>query len=156
MELAALNSKAVGLVVERDSELADEVGRQFAYLVLPLGRVVLPELEQHLYDVAFSELAMRGFRPESVAKSVLLSPRLSFQVEDVALNAYDWLFLRKLSCRLELHSKLSSANGQLLGKWNSSVSEHEFAKQGFEPELRKLLNRCSERAVRESLDKLGL
>ena len=103
MELAALNSKAVGLVVERDSELADEVGRQFAYLVLPLGRVVLPELEQHLYDVAFSELAMRGFRPESVAKSVLLSPRLSFQVEDVALNAYDWLFLRKLSCLSLIH-----------------------------------------------------
>lgn len=121
----------------------DIVGRQYAVMFLPLGRIRVPEVEKSFNESLNLAAAINGFQISSTPDSSVVV------LKSLSINAYDFLVMRKLTCTIEL-----DVNSKLLGNRPVKVSEVRWNKYGFKPQLEDLLFRCMRNAAHKVVEDL--
>lgn len=131
-------------------------GHQFLLFVLPFGKISVPEAEQWVYDAAYLELAKRGYRPLPKTSATRSLPELRLGLEALDLSAYDLLIMRRLHCRVRLAATLYGVDGAPLRHYSTESSESSFKRYGFEPQLKEILGRALDGALRTALSEIRL
>ena len=125
------------LNLEIESEQASTSGTQFLLLIIPFGKVRLPEPKQYLEKISYTELALSGFSAQRAKKNN--SPTLKISMKELSTTAYDFFFFRKVVGRAHLAYSLTSSNGRVLLEMDSNESTSEYRRFGFSSELNKAL-----------------
>ena len=147
--LQSLNTKEIGLQVTQVANAS--LGRQFLFLVIPFGRVVEPNFTQRAYDIAFQDLSMRGYR--TVARSSMLSstPQLRIIPVNLSLDAYDFIFFRKIVARVELELRFGTTRIE----W-TTAEESTYTRTAFASELGVIFDKTLSKALNRGFEALGL
>lgn len=120
-----------------------DVGYQFLG-PLPVSVIEVKNPDLHLLSAIEARLALRGRRPITTTSNTV--PRI--QIVDLALHAFDFIFIRKIVCsaRVRLHKGNTTTQIQ-----SHASSYHEFA---FLPELKFVLKRCLSTSAEKILEAL--
>ncbi len=145
--LQALNQRQIQLLVSpiKDTTL----GRQYLMFFIPFGRITDQSPAKSLYDLAFQELAVRGYKTVSSDTSPTRS--LSISIGTISLNAYDFLFFRRIVARVELTLQLNGRKLEFVNATKSKLTQSAFA-----PELSALYHQSLSEALAKGFNALGL
>lgn len=151
--LASLSARKLEVAVE-EVEDPHPLGSQFMLLVIPFGRIVLPDPERRVATAIERSLAIRGTRALLVDAPGPGS--LAVSIEALEISAYDLLVTRRLSGRVRLSGTLIGRDGHPRRHYTSEASESSFRRYGFEPQLEEVLSGALHQAVEELLRELRL
>jgi hypothetical protein len=163
--LAAINGVSLGLVIAPIEE--SKLGNQFVFGALPLGSITLPDIELGTREQFYKELAIRGFRPLT-GLSIKDAPEqvLLVTVQSLALNGFDLLLTRRISCALQLNAQLRTPSslqqesplryGTVIREATITHRESSYARYAFAPDLSKTLVTCFEVGAKRLLHELRL
>ena len=153
-ELAAVNSKRIGLRVVQD-EIDNVVGHQFLLFFLPFGRVSIADPVKSVHRALYEELSIRGYKPIPVSNELQSSTDTLFvRLKSIQASAYDFLFFRRVFSRIEISGSIVSENGESLPQVNALSNVGLTKRFGFEKELNEVLQLALLESSRELLDKL--
>lgn len=141
--LSELNDKEFLFTSEDDVERYSLVGHQYGLVVLPLGRIFIESVSTEVRRYIEQDFIEHGGK--KVLRQGKQAPfRINLHRIAVALSAYDFIFFRRVTCKLE--AQIISSNGSE-PKQMSSVSERygELRKFGFRPELESVWKECRKR-----------
>lgn len=143
------------------------VGLQYILGFLPITRVYTSDLTQSVDNLVRLEAGLRGVAcTASSANTPHLArppkrgiPTLTIVVDDLSVNGYDLLVLRRPSASITLTGYLTSGPPETLQQRTlqcSAVAEESFSSSyAFEDELNEALRRAIIRAAGMVLDCLG-
>jgi len=152
--LAAENSKPLALQVTRQKDFSS-LGHQYFLLVIPMGSIYFPSIENAVSAGAFVKLSLAGYRPLLNNAGTGL-PKVLLSIQNAQLSAYDFLFLRKIVCRLEISGLLLDSENNVKRSQRANVSRSEYKALAFEPELQHTFELCLQSGIEEVLETLGL
>lgn len=151
----------VSLVLNAESNSTSNnfLGLQYALFILPLGRIYSQTLFEDL-QLALSEQSLLSSKnlqfiklePKSKAEGTMAAD-FSLEIKEISLNAYDWLFMRNLSC--EIDAVLQSADPNLA---TSRIQGEASAwlPFGFFYELSFVYKKCLQNFASRFTDKVNL
>ena len=163
-ELNRHNSRQIVLNTEiQTSGLAEiGVGYQYLFIVVPFGRVEIQDPIEHINQLALRNLALRNWQVVPIshqANSALRahsSYSLSLAVASLNLNAYDFLFFRRIVCSIQLKGTLLNRKS---GEVRSATVEGKSARLrsfAYKEQLDIELHNASEEAMAQLVEQLGL
>ena len=164
--LATTNQRQVA-VFTGFANPSNRLGFQYLFLVIPFGTISLTQAERHLKQTALRQLALRGFRPitcpqnsPEICASIdgTIEGFLSIEIQNISLNAYDFIFFRRISCQIEVSTawvatradpdRMASSSERY---WKNRYTNTETFKFAFEPQLRRFLATSLQQAVDDAL-----
>lgn len=133
-------------------------GHQYVLVFMPFGRVILSQPARHLKNAAELALAERGYRWFSAGSDSEIKPRyhLALKLEAVQATAYDFIFLRRIVCRITLSAELRSSDERLLRLERAVGRSTSWKRFAFAPQLNYVFNRALTEGMRELLNSLLL
>lgn len=172
--LERLASTPVTLHVEVSDELASSlVGLQYVLGFIPVTRVYAPELARTVTNLVRLEAGLRGIACTMPGDTTHDSPRrssptLTVVVDDLSVNGYDLLVLRRPSAAITLtgcitrpqrgvavSEGLQQRTQQCIQQCSAHADESFTSSYAFEAELNEALRRAIIRAAGMVLECLG-
>jgi hypothetical protein len=121
-------------------------GFQYAFVALPLGRVILPDSVNDFALRLRERAAARGVRAITTTE---LAPAQTI-LDSIQLNAFDLLVTRRISCELRGRYAVEGS-----ARFTFSGSRAEWYSYGFEPQLTVVYRQCLAAGADAILDQLG-
>ena len=148
-KLARIADKELSLTVLNKGEDAT-AGHQYLMLLFPVGSVVVPHPDEFVNVLAIQDLAERGVRVTPAA-----ARRLTLEIEELSLSAFDLFFVRRLHGSIALTVRIEESGRETR---HAQVHEEEalFARFGFARDLQGVLQIATTRALRKGFDELRL
>ena len=131
--------------------LFDALGYQYL-LFMPFSKIKPTNVYQHLKQTLIQKLALCGYNASIISEESKLAS-IKFEVTDLSCSAYDLFFVRDISCEIAL---ISQRLDRLNTKDQIKISNAQFKRFGFSPELLSCLHSTANQAIDKALFNLGL
>ncbi|RIL04796.1 MAG: hypothetical protein DCC75_12275, partial [Proteobacteria bacterium] len=159
-ELAAANSRPLALSVTCPSE-PYLLGYQFLFIVIPFGRVELPDPKSTLSRASYQFLARQGFKllTSQPLGASHQGPGIHLKLDSFSVNVYDFIFVRRVSAEVAISAEFSdlrdsnrqTISGAGLSRTASARANISmWVKFGFHREISKALHQALEVALQET------
>ncbi|MBX7144413.1 MAG: hypothetical protein K1X79_08195 [Oligoflexia bacterium] len=155
-ELAATGTSPLGITIDWQIPSNASLGRQFAFLVLPIGTVESGELTEIVRNSFFEQAALCGYRPlmgYSDSPAFPGAPHLAVKVLDADASAYDLFAMRRLSCSISFKANLQPSP---LPPIEGNGEFATYSRYGFQGELSACMDQAVQNGVRQVLHELRL
>jgi len=154
LKLQDSNTRNIYLHMKESSENTS-LGHQFLFILFPVGRIQHQNPKAAILQEATTRLALSGFRVfESTDSSDY--PLLNLSITSLQLSAYDFIFFRKIVCKIKLRAELWRRSSMPAKVWETSQSTHDYRALAFEPQLDHLFTSTLQASVVEALSEIGL
>lgn len=137
--LSRANARPVSLSLQTSLK-SSSLGAQFLLVMIPFGSIELGDPAGYFHRHAARALAFCGYSPVSAPDS----PKISVEIKDASLSAYDFLFVRRISGSLSARAVLHDSRGNIQRISEVSHDGESYQQFAFEPELSALYGRVVE------------
>ena len=147
-KLSALSSRTVQLIVHAP-ESPHALGHQFLLVGIPFGSVSLEDPARTVFERAYQELALRGWR---IRESDSAPATLDLWVKELEATAYDLIVTRSLRAVAVLSLHVHGPDGRTIKSCETADRASEYARFGFAPQLTHVLERAIDKALVSAFD----
>jgi hypothetical protein len=136
-------------------------GFQYLLLAFPFGRIYSDRLKIDLFEAIREQAALKGIAINPVAFSnqktsgSSISPEIRIKTGEFDLNAYDYLFIRHITCSLSLNFNMTMPETNLVN-YSSEIEGQasSWMALGFKPELSFVYHQCLKDIADKTAEKL--
>ena len=155
-ELAAENTQKLKVKVVNTST-KKTAGRQFLFVFIPFGRIVIKHPEDFLSRSFYTHLSIKGYKPitHTHTNAYPQLPELSVEIDNFQATAYDYFFYRRIVCKIALTATLNLPN-QTQKVWSGTIKKTAAKRYAFKPQLENIFNKAIEAATLETIKNLRL
>ena len=153
-KLALSNEQPIALSVKNDLQ-EQVVGHQYLFIIFPFGRITNASVSTLIKNEAITGLTLNGFKVLERQEEPRI-PLVEIVVRDLQLTAYDYIFFRRIVCKITLGGEIRHGISDKVRTWETTVSESATVSLAFEAELDRVLTRTKEAAIKDLLINLGL
>ncbi len=138
LTLNSLNSRPLRLEVTSNTK--PSLGHQFLFLVIPFGRISLPQSAEYLYNQLFEDLVVHGARVTPLLEHSFAIPKFKVEVLDINETAYDFIFIRWIRCSISVRVSYSPSHDIQGEPVEISESTSTLSPFAFRKELQQSLS----------------
>ena len=156
--LADISTRRITILNQLPS-LPVSVGRQWVFLAIPLGKILIENPSELVGSAIFRKLAERGYRPTvNAGPSPHPQTRRDHTVTtlssaEISCSVPDLLFFRIVRCSVRLDGYRNADSNILI----SGVGiNSEFRAVGFKPQLERSLEKAMSQAIDDLLNRMHL
>ncbi len=153
-KLLSVSDSTIPVQIQTDGLHDRSLGHQYLFFIIPLTRVYTPSLEADLRTQLSVACGMRGFRC-SKEPSPTSTRVLEITIQDLHVNGYDLLVVRKPTASVTISGKLFD-KGQLVRSCEESYVATNTAHYAFAAELQNALGESLLHGSYKLLDCLGI
>ncbi len=141
--------------LETNSEVPEQstLGHQYLFIGIPFGRISLADPKQALYESASRGLAQERI---GITNASSAHPELKLSLEDLQLTAYDFIFIRRIVCRVRLKAEFTRPSSSAPLTKVFTATETDWVSLAFERELQRVLFRALDSSITTMSKEFGL
>lgn len=149
-KLSAVSSKKLQLKIVHKND-KKPVGYQYLLLILPFGKIYIPQPQAHLRNTLYHYLGLADYQILPADSRTDL-PLLTLQISDIRLNAYDLLFTRYIVAQVKAEAACFNPKRATNKVIQLSCSSSSYRRFAFQSELDQTLQECLKELANEVLD----
>lgn len=130
-------------------------GYQYLLAALPISRVFPDDLANMLTDKLTLHAGLNRYGLTKILPNTPLLPRLKVKIEDVSINGYDLIVVRRPSASITITGSLHTAKNTVK-ECSATGSASEYSRFAFTPHLNQVLERATDSAAQQLIACLGL
>jgi hypothetical protein len=127
-------------------------GYQYLFLFIPFSNVIITNLDEMLLKSSILQLALKGYKIDDSYNPK--SPQFTIKLLDLRLNAFDFIFIRKISAHVKIKLTYQENNSSFLYTEILDGSSSSYRPYGFERHLIFELEKAFSKAWENSTLKL--
>lgn len=152
-KLEAVSDTTIPIRLQTNGLQDQSVGIQYVFFIVPVSRVYVPNIESDVRQQLAVAGGLRGYRfVEASDSSEML---LEITVEEITVNGYDLLVVRKPTSSVTMKARLSR-DGEVVRECVDSYHASNTAHYAFAGELQQALSESLLHGSYKILDCLGL
>ena len=132
-------------------------GFQYLLIAFPFGRIYSERLKLDLFEAIREQAALKGVVVDlaSTTPPTHRSSEITIKIGEFDLNAYDYLFIRHLTCSLSLNlSTPKSESDRFMYSSDIEGTASAWMALGFKPELSFVYHQCLKDIADNTAEKL--
>jgi hypothetical protein len=152
-KLEAVSDTTVPIRLQTNGLQERSLGFQYLFMAIPVSRIYVPHLQSDVRQQLAVAGGLRGYRFTDASDSSNLL--LEIAIEELSVNGYDLLVVRKPTSSVTMKARLSK-DGQVVRECVESYRSSNSAHYAFAGELQHALSESLLHGSYKMLDCLGL
>lgn len=154
-KLEKLATNEIFVCFEDEDPSSKVIGRQFVFMLFPVGTVYASQLDLSLRNRIRELLGRRNLRPIFECGEIRF-PRLILRVEQVSCDAFDYIFRRHLVATVDIVGQYNRSSLGYMRNYTAQAEEDQWSATGFAPDLEYVFESALEQALDEVFNNLDL